>query len=295
MRVGRGNREVTQLTPAAMFQPPIQVKPVVDVSDKGIGTPALPEIRHAEIDPLLILMHLPKTAGSTLRSILEDKISDTDRILFSPMKDLFQGREELHEQQRARLVQRAQSEGYLRLIYGHLFFGTHELIQKKSRYLTVLREPVDRILSSYYYRAQHGHCYEPEVTLADYVAGKSPNRQMQIEVDNLQTRFLCARGGRPPEAPWGGCTKAMLNEAKKNLDTEFALVGLTERFDDTVKLLAGICGWNVPPAYERLRVTQRYPGRTETSAPILRAIAAANELDSELYEHARTNFSRMAG
>jgi hypothetical protein len=57
-------------------------------------------------------------------------------------------------------------------------------------------------------------------------------------VDNHQTRFLCG-GGYAKHSP-----EENLERAKENLRNWFRVVGTTERFDETIRAVQGLYGWD---------------------------------------------------
>ena len=64
------------------------------------------------------------------------------------------------------------------MISGHLYFEIHREIPQSTGYFTMLRDPVDRIISNYYYvlRAKdhrlHQRINAEKMSLADYVTSK---------------------------------------------------------------------------------------------------------------------------
>jgi hypothetical protein len=74
----------------------------------------------------------------------------------------------------------------------------------------------------------------------------------------------------------------MLEVAKTNLRDHFAAVGITERFDASVLLMAQVSGWR-DPFYVSQKVTRSRPARGEVPATTVDLIAGYNTLDSELY------------
>jgi hypothetical protein len=81
----------------------------------------------------------------------------------------------------------------------------------------------------------------------------------------------------------------MLKTAKSNLRDHFAVVGLTERFDETLLLLKRELGWR-RHSYMRHNVTARRPKKRALSEAALNSILGANQLDIELYQYAKGLF-----
>ncbi|MGH8067121.1 MAG: hypothetical protein ACRERE_18170 [Candidatus Entotheonellia bacterium] len=70
----------------------------------------------------------------------------------------------------------------------------------------------------------------------------------------------------------------------------FAVVGLTERFDETLILLRRSLGWRRFPFYIRQNTTKNRLLKDNLSTEVLKAIKRYNELDMELYEYVRERF-----
>jgi hypothetical protein len=115
----------------------------------------------------------------------------------------------------------------------------------------LLRKPVERVISEYFYRmVRKSHPLADRniksFSLRDYVE--------KLPYDNVQTKLLA--GGNPSYDFIGGtCSPAMLETAKRNLTERFSLVGLTERFEETLVLCRIIFGWQVK-RYAVQRVTR---------------------------------------
>ena len=124
----------------------------------------------------------------------------------------------------------------IRMLRGYVFFGIHESLHRPATYVTIIRDPIDRIISHYYYvRHTSNHRFHSTVTsqsmsLKDYVSSG-----LAKELDNGQVRLLAGRKADECFAI-GQCSKDLLEMAKKNLQEHFIVVGLTERFDETLIL-----------------------------------------------------------
>jgi hypothetical protein len=168
-----------------------------------------------------------------------------------------------------------------RVIQSHLAFGLHRQLDGPATYVTMLREPVDRMISLYYftlqddYRAIHREARESLSSLEAFVAGGA-----LLETDNGQVRRL---SGQPAE--FGRCTSEMLELARLNIRDHFALVGLSERFDESLLLMRERFGWG-PVFYLREKTTARRPARRDLSPATVEAILEHNRLDLELYRFA---------
>ncbi len=227
--------------------------------------------------PLTIFLHLPKTAGSTLRHIIERQYDSTSSLhLYESMLG-----EEL-----AAIPQNQMD--HLRIVMGHLYFGAHAFSARSCTYITMLREPIDRVISHYYF-VRHdpsNYLYElaSKMSLKEFV--ESCGRQ---EPNNDQTRLLA---GPCHTASFGICSDEMLDMAKRNLAEHFAAVGITEEFDRSLILMKRILGWR-NPFYSKQNVTRNRAPKEDIPPETLGVIKAHNALDIELYLYARELFQEQ--
>jgi hypothetical protein len=82
------------------------------------------------------------------------------------------------------------------------------------------------------------------------------------------------------------CDQRLLDIAKENIAKSFSVVGLCERFEESLILIAEAFGWKIP-YYENRKVSKVRP----TLEPgVVDMIQEHNRLDMELYEFARKRF-----
>jgi hypothetical protein len=224
--------------------------------------------------PVVLFLHVPKAGGQTLGEVVyahtRDATAPDDGVLKGGVAYLGYGF--LKEQPLAvpghvlPLLRRAD----LRAVIGHFWYGLHEHVARPAVYITALRDPVERVLSLYYYTRLH------DSTTLDAFVAEPPFR----EVDNDQTRRIA---GADPEI--GGCTPAMLDAAKENL-RRFAVAGTIERLDETLALLQRTLGWRGPVAAYPRNVNPERPAASALPRATIAAIRRRNELDEELWRYA---------
>jgi hypothetical protein len=116
----------------------------------------------------------------------------------------------------------------------------------------------------------------PRASLDDFI------RHYRLrELDNDQTRRVA---GIDPK--FGGCTRSLLEKAKSNIEQHFSLLGVTERFEDTLRVAADVLGWSTRPEVVKLLVNQRRQSASSISPRTKEAILERNALDLELYSFA---------
>ena len=224
----------------------------------------------------LIFLHIPKAAGSTLHPVLERHYSKRAyRTITVPQQlEAFKQSPEAERRQ-------------VRLLKGHMPFGMHTYLEGRSRYVTLLRHPAERIVSHYYYvKRRPGHYLHHHIAAGMGLA-EFASAGLSGEMDNGQVRLL---SGHDQDIPCGQCTRDLLDTAQRNIEQYFAVAGLTERFDESLVLMAIELGWNWTPYYLNRNVTQDKPVARQIDPVALKAIEQANPLDFELYEWASQRF-----
>lgn len=165
----------------------------------------------------------------------------------------------------------------VRLIRGHFDLSIGKLLPAGTRFFTLLRDPVERAISHYYhYRRKTTdpiHALAMQSTLTEWVSTRG-----LVEMDNGQTRRLAGE----MSLPCGRVTVQMLERAKLNLAEKFTVVGLTERFEESLVLLHRAFGWPLYRVNSR-NVGNDRPPRTGVSEETLEAIEKHNRFDLELY------------
>ena len=231
-------------------------------------------------DETAIFVHIPKTGGTTLHRIIDRQYPPETRYWIKQHDVGLEAFKGLPLSRRA----------VLRMVRGHISFGVHEYIPRPATYFTILRQPIERLIS-YYTFVQR----EPEHYLYDYAntPGMTIRRYLEervsLQTDNFQTRLL---SGVWTDVGYGECDEATLALAKRNLAERFAVVGLTKRFDETLLLLQEAFGWS-DIHYRRQNVTLGRPRRKELPPETLDVISAHNQLDLELYAFAEELFGKQ--
>src|SRR5262249_32887625 len=147
------------------------------------------------------------------------------------------------------------------------------------RYVTVLREPVARVVSLYrYWRpnpdpsvAAH---FKAGISLHDFVA-----REITEQTNNHMCRMIA---GIPPEAGLAIKEQWLLDLALHNLRRHYALVGTQEKLKEFISALASWLGWG---AVDVPHINESAGDPTELDDKTLAAIREQNALDIKLYEY----------
>jgi hypothetical protein len=242
-------------------------------------------------DTAVVFLHLHKTGGLTLRHVLIQQYpgarlyappvsyAEVERYVRgegpSPVEPggdhndpHFARYEQLSDRERARV----------RAFVSHFAFGAHERIARPVAYITMLRDPVDRVLSLYQHRVERGGL---RLSLPDYI-----DKGRDFELDNGQTRQLAGSANDLWLSP---CTNDVLAQAQRNLE-QIAVAGITERWDESVLLMADLLGWK-RVSYVVRNVGTGRPHRDDLPTEVVDRILERNRFDDELHRLARTRLA----
>ncbi|MBE9102935.1 sulfotransferase family 2 domain-containing protein [Vacuolonema iberomarrocanum] len=235
----------------------------------------------------LFYIHVPKTGGSTMtREILIREYAQ-DKIFGHFFMGLnYMGNKGINHWKNLSPEERQQ----FHLVTGHYPFGLHEVLDKPAAYITMLRNPVDRVISLYnHMRRKERHKHHEKIqrmTLQDFLEDET-----FLEADNYQVRQLAGIGWYDGYVGYGACAQEHLTRAQENIKHHFLLAGITEKFDQSILLFRYLLGWSTP-FYKRINVhsgNNSYNNsegkHIEIDSTIIKLVEERNQLDIELYRY----------
>jgi hypothetical protein len=220
----------------------------------------------------LIFLHIPKTAGTTLNRIIEWQYSPFEIFTMDPyrIRATPERLKRLSEGRRRRL----------RMVRGHMLYGIHEFLPQGATYFTMLRDPVARALSTYYFILRrplnplHRKVKKERLSIEDCI-------RLFPERHNLQCRLIA---GVKDASSTGD--ERLLDMAKEHLTNSFSVVGICERFEESLTLMAATFDWEIP-FYKNCKVSKTRP---QINPDTVEMIRDHNRLDVELYEFSKRLF-----
>ncbi|MGB3392865.1 MAG: hypothetical protein WA956_13390 [Stenotrophomonas sp.] len=219
-----------------------------------------------------IFVHIPKTAGSTLRTLITANYP-AGQVL------------NLNGDPKQILKVAAQHMGKTescRLVYGHTPYGTHRFLGlRQPRYYTFLRDPVDRFLSDIAHAIRHpDHNFHAVLAEPGLSREQVISRALDINYyRNNMVQFIS--GSFTTEV----VAMSHLGTAIDNLwNSEF--VGITEKFSTSLLIMAKKLGWKyVVPQKANVRPDEREPISPDLKGRLERALAYDCMLYAVAQEH----------
>jgi len=235
------------------------------------ATAAYVGARRDQPEALWFFLHIPKTAGSSFRAELANRLQPDANIFIT-----YDDPSATHEQ----LLARAMS-GFLgslqatqpRFASGHLYRSHVEQLRQHRpdvKLITMLRDPVARLISDYRYQRTPAHppyrqFIEAFPDFASYLACKPEQNKMH--------HYLSRYTGQPVE------------EVIEEVEREFTFVGTQELYEFSCRLLFTLLGRLEAPLIYARKTEANEQNRVDEGAVLRDEIEAANSLDVQIYRH----------
>lgn len=219
-------------------------------------------------------VHLVKTGGTTLRKRLAHHFGAS--AIYPDASDANQFEYFSVERLRERLHARGDE---IQVVTGHFPLCTAEILGGGFTTLTVVREPIERILS----HLRHHREWSPESRHKRLEEIYSDPETFHRLLHNHMVKMFSLTRDEPALSALTRIefTPERLEQAKENLGSVDAL-GLQERFDEFCGELEQRFGWDLGRPQYANRAE-----RGEVSEGLRARIAEDNAMDIELYEFAR--------
>ncbi|MCB0332631.1 MAG: sulfotransferase family 2 domain-containing protein [Bdellovibrionales bacterium] len=167
----------------------------------------------------------------------------------------------------------------IKCFYGHgVYFGFHSFLHSPTTYITLVRNPVKRIVSQYY-------CYlhDPNRGMHQYITENNISlEQYQNEARNEQAHYILG-------FPHYRLTRPSIQDLPslfENIQNHFSFVGVTERYNESIYMLHKKLGWKQWRFWKKTLANPLRPELEELPSSLLEEIAENNELDMALHKYA---------
>lgn len=226
---------------------------------------------------LVVFLHIPKTAGSNIRDILRQKHGRGFFDIIVPMALWCVGDKEINRYD---------------ALAGHMGTGILNRITRPCFSFTFLRDPVERVLSHYYYWrdvpdgiGQTGNQIAKSMDFETFIQSDHP--VARSAVDNVQTwTMLGGVDDATFEIYQDIPPQKRLKLAKKNME-KLSFIGLQENFSECMTLLCNRLNWPLEAAQSESNVNHTRQRAKDLSPHTQELLRERVSLDIALYEHAR--------
>ncbi|HYM07662.1 MAG TPA: sulfotransferase family 2 domain-containing protein [Terriglobales bacterium] len=230
--------------------------------------------------PRIVFFHLPRTGGTSLsKDILFPNFprSRWCNVNFAPEMEPLDG---AHRP----LMWPAWRRKRIQLLAGHMPFGFALHFPGPSEYITLVRDPIARTISDYYFcrnnPANPAHEAAIRLSLVEFV------ERGHAFTQNCYARWL----SNEPFGAYFRDPDEMLRRALSNL-SQFSFIGITEQFEVAVQRLCERYGL-VPHAATKVNRNAATPEARAVSAEEHEVLRRANALDLVIYEECLRRFAR---
>lgn len=269
-------------------------------SSERLGLSARHEI---SLDRPFCFLHIPKTAGITVRQLLQMRLPPGEAydVPGDPAREENLGPLGIVNDDLYELHLRKPHLAYL----SHVPYNWLRNFPRRPHLFTVLRDPVDRVLSHYYFLRELilrlvpdlGPLHEQFCKLEiDEYLREQPDR-FRVCFGELQTRWLTAGPcwdvhDYDPSNPPPPLVPADLTRAKKRL-RQCAVVGLTHRLLESLQLLCEVFDWAVPEEVGHENTTCKRPTKDQIDPRTLRLLEEHTAFDRALFAEGTRLFERQ--
>ena len=242
-----------------------------------------------ELKRTLLFLHIPKTGGNTVTGVLSTRFAEQDcrPLYLGPVDDL-------------------SDLDRFRYVTGHVTASFTGRFQTPPYVVTILRDPIERSLSSYSYLQRLSPEYVRSLSLLERGEDSHDRLLRCVELTRalpideiIRTEPLLANeffgnrqarvvGGTDPRGGGESLDRAL--EGLKRLD----FVGLSDRLDESIRWLTLRLGWRDLNPLPRTNVNAERVRREQLSAQALATLQEFTAIDSELYRHAVADYERLS-
>lgn len=220
----------------------------------------------------LLISHIPKTAGTSLRRLVS---AMSDDVLWVYDRELQLNNPDVE------FLADFRRKPPPSVVMGHFSYGSHRLLGIEAEYATVLRNPYERIVSLY----RHQKSLPDSRFATELTSGMSVGEFVASGITAMTNNHMCrVLAGVSSDAGYRINERWLLEHAKHNLDRHYSVVGISEHIGSFIEQLSDRLGW--PQAVlPHENITSGSP--VEVSDQDRDSIVESNLLDIELYAYVK--------
>lgn len=222
----------------------------------------------------IIFLHIPKTAGTSLRQLIEREYPG-NKCLYLYYPSPYQPEVINHIRKQLPTA---------KVLYGHVSFDIHQLLGIQGKYIAFLRDPIKRVISFYNHNAREPTMsyhvnIQKGMSLLDMLTS-----EITPETNNHMVRIITCNGkvGMLDD-------NNVLEQAIENIKQYFYFIGLVERFDESVTSLGQKLGWQSTHTIPHL-IKDPINNQLQIDGETQLALEKYNRLDLLLYEYVSNRF-----
>ena len=220
----------------------------------------------------VVILHIPKTAGTSLRKLIQENCPPEDIFYIYSEDSQFTTMQDFNK-----LTLEEKSK--YKIFMGHISFNPKLFAGLSPVYITMLRDPVERVLSYYHHVMRRNEWKGRNISLLKYIETLGDG-----QISNHQTRMLNGY----PKPP---IDEMHLETAIHNLEKYFLIVGTTEHFDEAADAVCAYFGWEYETTF-RENVSEERNHIDYYSEYEIDKIKELNEFDLKLYKYIDDNLSK---
>lgn len=252
---------------------------------------------------ILIFFRMPKTGGHTMDAPLVHCFPGPQHfsaeVGFTGSALLTRSREKIVAKYEGLSLDARRA---IRCVLGaHIPMGLHTMFDRPAKYLTIVRHPVDRVISSFYFTL----LVATHVPSSRYIQGMTLEQYLDsgigLDPFDQQVRMLSGcpdldvpldPDGQPISAP--PVERRHLEMAKRNIEDHFVAASPLEEITGMLLFLRRLYGWNLRDILYQIRnVTPGRPSLNAVPIATRRRLEDYNRFDIELYDWVKARFAKQ--